>query len=439
MSTASKLRVAVLGGGPAGLTTALALERYAPNTVDVTLFDRNATETDYPGVEYGIQERACRALDRIGVKDAALRRGLANREIVFRIVRTSRIQGRIRTDPRWCFCVVRQEFLADLAGLLSSTTLRRSTVVEHVEPAGGGRVRLSVGRTDSKLTSAEVYDCVVAADGVHSQVRREVFSQSAQIHDRGFSCLYLLVDGRGAASLPDYFQTLANEGRSELILGNESTWTAFPLGHDRLALGVGFSHQVRERLWRERGLAPDLEWRAIQADDKRAIALRLAADAPVFDHLFTRLLTDFVPDWNSYKIYLWPMKDSDPLSSPYLEATNLVVIGDAAHAFLPTIGMGASLAIEDAEYLASLVAKVAEKCRDPETARGALRAEAFVPFAKSRVPVWNDLMHRARMAAQKNFLDQGRRRRFWLAPQVPGRIAFRVVAEAERMLERIGL
>ncbi|HEX8575557.1 MAG TPA: FAD-dependent monooxygenase [Flavobacterium sp.] len=45
------------------------------------------------------------------------------------------------------------------------------------------------------------------------------------------------------------------------------------------------------------------------------------------------------------------MRDSDVATRPYNQYGNVIMIGDAAHAITPTIGMGASLAIEDAEIL----------------------------------------------------------------------------------------
>jgi salicylate hydroxylase len=353
------LRIGILGGGPAGLVTALALEHYAGGLVETTLIDRNRSESDYPGVEYGIQERACRALARIGLKDAALRRGHPNAEIAFTIARTGRRQGLVKTDPRWTICVVRQEFLADLAGLLMTTTVRRRTFVERVEPADDGRVALhtrvqgdGTGDGAPDRASTLVFDALVAADGVHSVVRKAFFPAWAHTTDRGFSCLYALIEAPGADA-PPHFAEVANGGRSELILGRMSTTTLFPLGKDRVAVGIGFDHATRDRLWREEGLAPGQAWTAIPAERKRALALRLAADAPLYDGLVARLFERHVPDWDSYRLYLWAMRDSDPLPTPFAEACNVAVIGDAAHAFMPTIGMGASLAIEDAERLAA--------------------------------------------------------------------------------------
>ena len=437
ISNEKKLRVGILGGGPAGLVAALALEQYAPEQIDVVLLDRNKSESDYPGVEYGIQERACRALHRIGLKDDALRRGNPNTEIAYSVVRKGKVQGVVKVDPQWCITVVRQEFLADLAALLQTTTVHRRTHVEQVTPGAAGRVALHC-RTQAGDRPVYEFDCLIAADGVQSIARKTFFPDFAKTYDRGFSCIYMLVEARGE-STPAHFQRLANGGRSELFMGSFSTMTMFPLGQERLALGIGFDHATRDRLWAEVGLAGDVPWPKIDATRKRAIALRLASDVPAHDSLFVKLLSAFVPDWDSYKIYLWGMKDSDPLPTPYVSSANVAIIGDAAHAFMPTIGMGASLAIEDAEMLAARLAAVARRYADRAQSRRALKEEVFVPFTRARLPVWNDLMYRARWAAQSNFLHQGARGRFSIAPQIPGFIPSRMVGAMEWVAARLHL
>jgi|GEM_PF-2717934 len=431
-------RIGILGGGPAGLVSALALERYAPSGIEVTLLDRNASEMDYPGVEYGIQERACRALHRIGVKEAALRRGQRNDEIAFYLARKKRVQGVVKTDPNWCVCVVRQEFLADLASLLKTTTVVRRATVERIEPLPDGQVTLYCKSAAGEAACLHQFDCLIAADGVNSIARKTFFPELARTNDRGFSCIYCLVEVKGEEA-PPHFRALANGSRSELIMGTFSTMTIFPMGQNRLAIGVGFDHTTRDRLWAEQGLPPGQEWASLAAEQKKAIAMGLAKDVPVYDSLLERLFDSFVPDWNSYKVYFWSMRDSDPLPVPYAASANVVLIGDAAHAFTPTIGMGASLAIEDAEMIAARMAEVAHRHSDPDRSRRAMRAEAFAPFGRARVPVWKDLMHRSRWAARGNFQRQHDRNRFAIAPQIPGYLPSRLIGAAEWVADRLRL
>ncbi|KAL4998521.1 hypothetical protein BDV10DRAFT_70500 [Aspergillus recurvatus] len=79
-----------------------------------------------------------------------------------------------------------------------------------------------------------------------------------------------------------------------------------------------------------------------------------------------RMLDTFseFPDWvisifkHSRDLGLWQLRDIDPLRTWY--RGRVLLIGDAAHAMLPTQGQGASQAIEDAEALGAFFADQVE-------------------------------------------------------------------------------
>jgi salicylate hydroxylase len=135
----------------------------------------------------------------------------------------------------------------------------------------------------------------------------------------------------------------------------------------------------------------------------------------------------WVPDWNSYKIYLWKMRDSDVVQCPYNEYGNIIMIGDAAHAIMPTIGMGASLAIEDAEILARHIA-------DHLTQNSTDLKNTLITYSKKRMPVWKELMARARSAAKLNFIGIRNKNRFGVGPQIPVKFWCRVIAKIEELV-----
>lgn len=430
------LNIGILGAGPAGLMTALALEAYLPpGRARITLLDRNKSETDYPGVEYGIQARACRALERIGQLEQACVRGNPSRELAFFNARLGRRFRSVAFDPKYTRCVVRQEFLADLAGLLQYTSVQRRHQVISITAAQGHAVTVAGTVEDRPFT--EDFDLLVACDGVNSVVRKQLFPTEAILHDRGFSCIYMLVDGTDSVA-PKGFLAKANSGRSELVMGHFSTMTLFPLGHGRLALGIGFDHAAKADIWSKHGLAPDADWKDLPAATKKSIAVTLTTDSDIYDGMLVQAL-DLVPDWDSYKIYLWAMRDTDPLETPWSAEGNVVLIGDAAHAIMPTIGMGASLAIEDAEALASLVATAAKAARTPADFRSALKDAVFVPFTASRHPVWVNLINRARRAAIGNFINVGQRKRFAIGPQIPNTALSNIVSGFEWVGDRLGV
>ena len=432
------IRIGIVGAGPAGLMTALALEAYAADAnISVTILDRNASATDYPGVEYGIQERACRALERIGQLESALKRGNCCTEIAFYNARLRKRFRSISPNPHYTRSVVRQEFLADLGDLLQRTPIKRRHMVTAMRPGSDGSVTVEGHRETEDQTFSHRFDLVVAAEGVNSVARKALFPDQAEIHDRGFSCIYMLVEGTPQTAPPGFLER-ANSGRSELIMGSISTMTMFPLGQGRLALGIGFDHKVKAQLWARNKLAMDLPWANIPSATKKAIALELVADVSEDDDRLIKAL-ELVPDWDSYKIYVWAMRDTDPLPLPYSTDGKIILIGDAAHALMPTIGMGASLAIEDAEQLARLIADAAKLTPEPAAFRAGLANSVFQPFTSARHPVWTELMGRARTAAIGNFINVKDKKRFAIGPQIPNNTISRLITAAEWMMTKLRL
>ncbi len=121
------ISIGIIGAGPAGVMTALSLEKYLPpGAAQIAILDRNRNATDYPGVEYGIQARACRALERIGLLERALAGANPATEIAFFNSRLGKRFASVKFDPKYTRSVVRQDFLADLTALLGSTRVLRN-------------------------------------------------------------------------------------------------------------------------------------------------------------------------------------------------------------------------------------------------------------------------------------------------------------------------
>lgn len=418
------MRVGVVGAGPGGLTAAAALLHHAPaGSVEVTVLDRARSVLEYPGVEYGLQARAMRALARIGLDDVPRRRGHPVSRIEFFEERRGRRTLVLPVNPRWAVGVLRREFLTDLEAAVDAPVERGHAVV-GVTPGDGGGVRVQLADADPVA-----FDLLVAADGARSAVRSACFPDRAAVHDRGFSIVYALADGRDRpeAELPAAFVATAAGGTVRFSRGSCATTATFPAGDRRLTVALGIDHPTRERLWAEHGLA-GTAWADLPAAGRHELAHRIAADTPGRDGVLAAAL-DLVRDWAGPDTYLWAMRDSDPLPRPYAADLPVVLLGDAAHAFLPTIGMGASLAIEDAEALGALVG------RHLRGGTGSLREDVLVPFGRTRHPVWHDLMGRAR-AAVVNWRHDGPDRGFVLSPYVPGRIGAGVVRRYERLRGR---
>jgi salicylate hydroxylase len=419
------IKIGIIGAGPAGLVTALALEAYCKSgeRVEITLIDKNKSALDYPGVEYGIQARACKALQRIGIKEEALACGLNNFRISFYNARTNKKQKfNISTDPDLTVSVIRQEFLAALTNLLNRTKIHRQCNVTSIK-ASPEKVNVYCEGVDKKAQSFE-FDVLVAADGIGSVVRKDYFKNDNYIHNRGFSCLYMLIEVPNDA--PGEFKEAANTGESMIVLGKSTTATFFPMGKNRFAVGIGFDDQFKVEIWNLAGANPNLTWVELDIQQKQKVAELLASDCSFQNDMLTKSF-QWVPDWNTFKIYLWKMRDSDVATKPYNDYGNVIMIGDSAHAIMPTIGMGASLAIEDAEILGRQLSE--QILKEKPNFKNAIKQ-----YSSDRVPVWKDLMARARVAAKLNFVGIRNKSRLAIGPQIPGRILWKIIAKFEEFI-----
>jgi salicylate hydroxylase len=363
------------------------------------------------------------ALTRIGIKDQALAGGSKNKVISFYNSRTNKKQNQeIKTDPDLKVTVVRQEFLAELTNLLQHTTVKRELNVQSVS-ATSTKVTVNCENTQSTNESYE-FDLLISADGIQSVTRKEYFKDTNYIHNQGFSSLYMLIEVPDDA--PENIKAIANNGESCIVLGKTTTATFFSLGKNRLAIGIGFDDQVKQEIWQSVGADPDQSWTDLDVTTKIKIAEILLSDCSFQDNMLKTAI-QWVPDWNSYKIYLWKMRDSDVMQCPYNEHGNIILIGDAAHAIMPTIGMGASLAIEDAEILAHHISNhLITNQPDLKT--------TLSNYSNKRVPIWNELMARARTAAKLNFVGIRHRNRFSVGPQIPIKFLWRLIAKIEEII-----
>lgn len=146
-----------------------------------------------------------------------------------------------------------------------------------------------------------------------------------------------------------------------------------------------------------------------------------------------------IPDWYDRKIYVWSMHDTNPLPQPFPAAANLIAIGDAAHAILPSIGMGASLAIEDGETLAEWLAKTVTAHGTQPDFLEMIPELVFYPYTEARYLIGDDLIGRARKTADHNFINAGTRKRFATGPQIPKKGLSKIVIAIETVADELGI
>lgn len=313
-------KVAVVGGGIGGSAAAIFLARMGCR---VTVFER----ADYLGLTGAgilLSPAGQYVLDRLGLLDAAIERGSKVQRI-----EGFAVSGRRVLDLRY------RNLATGLYGLgihrgtlfqLLAEALRREQVEVqtgwHVESASHGLIRDREGRT------APGFDLVVAADGARSTLRRS--------------------------------------------FGVETRSDAYPYG----ALWVSLPN------W---GVIPDNVLRQVYAGTRRMAGLlpsgRLEGEDGRMISLFWSLPMAAVEDWRRLGLDAWRQDVVDLLPdaaevlnevrfleqatvAPYFDAhvwstvkENGVLIGDAAHASSPQLGMGASLALIDAWVLSECLAR----------------------------------------------------------------------------------
>lgn len=187
-------------------------------------------------------------------------------------------------------------------------------------------------------------DLIIGADGIKSVIRNAVVGEERTAQPTGLSAYRMLIP---ATKLP-------NKQIPEGILRmQEPAATTMIIGKDkRVIMGPGRSGKLLGIV----ALVPD-ESAEDPADDSwtrpgsKQELLAAFADFPSW----LRAIFDQAED---DEIGLWQLRDIDPL--PTWTKGRVVLIGDAAHAMLPTQGQGASQAIEDAEALQAFLSEYGE-------------------------------------------------------------------------------
>ncbi|MFJ5830877.1 FAD-dependent oxidoreductase [Streptomyces sp. NPDC093089] len=310
-------RVVVVGAGIGGLTAAVALHRRGWN---VTVCER-APEPPVTGAGIGLAPNALRALHAIGV-DVTGVTGSA----------VPAAMGVRRTDGRWLtrtdtaelaarygmppIAVPRPALTVALTGALPAEALRHGTTVTAVDDAEGRPVVRTEEGPDLPA------DVVVAADGIHSPLRRAYFPAHPGLRYLGETAWRALVDA------PD----LGIQAMSE-TWGRGGRFGVTPLTDGRFYLYATAAVPAGHRF----------------ADPRAELRRRFGSwhdPIPALLDRVDRLAPTDVLHHDLHEL-------AAPL--PRLHHGRIAWLGDAAHAMAPNLGQGGCQAIEDAVVLAHLL------------------------------------------------------------------------------------
>lgn len=310
----TNLNVAVVGAGYAGAATAKALINAGAT---VTVYEQ-APAIGEVGAGIGLRPSSLAQFDRLGILPAIEK--VTSPSESFEILTAT---SHPIADERWpetdeygytTRFVHRADFIDALIGVLPEGVVKLDHRLESITDNG----------TNATLTFANgetvTADLVVGADGIRSQVRRELFSDKEPVF-AGEHAYRVVIDNANSHGVP-------LDSKLRMYIGRGTKVYLLPLQHRNQ-----LSYDVT----------------ALNADPTPAPQMTrddLLATLEGFDERLVAIARDV--DWETVNIRA--VYDIDPIESWHSDA--VVLVGDAAHAMCHHQGQGANSAILDSGALA---------------------------------------------------------------------------------------
>jgi salicylate hydroxylase len=314
----TRLRVAIVGGGIGGLFAAKAL---VARGVEVSVYEQ-AVAIGEIGAGVFLTPNSVRQLQRVGLEPEVEQWGarVGPNSRYFRHDGAPIAPVQVTDSSGWnaTFGMHRADLVDMLADALPADMVRtghRCTGFE--QDSQSARVSFANG------ASVEA-DIVIAADGIHSELRRFVFASSQPTFSGSVAYRGLVPHER----VPDW-----PTDRWQMWLGKGRHFLVFPVRAGRLLNYVGFVPTDEEM--KESWSAPG---------DPEILRREFAGWDPRIDQVLSNVQTTF----------RWALYDREPL--PVWTRDRLSLLGDAAHPMLPHLGQGANQSIEDGMALATILA-----------------------------------------------------------------------------------
>lgn len=336
MPPATQFRIIIVGGGIAGMAAAIALR--GPNR-QITILEQSRLHTEI-GATISLQPNATRILqdtwqltDLVRESNGMIDEGFMIHNVDGAMVNEIPLLMKTKygADRVLWHRQDLHNYLKQVATCIQRdgppAVVRTSSRVSHCD-CEGGEVTLETGET---LTA----DLIVGADGIHSRIRDSVLGREVKAVPTGSSAYRLMMTSDRLEKEAPNFCLKINPRKNK---------TSMIMAYDcRLIMGPARNGDVFSVV----GLVPD---ERMNEDPNSAQSWVTEGD-------LNKMLDTFsaFPEWTkdmfrqTESIGLWQLRDLDPLES--WNNGRVILIGDAAHAMLPTQGQGASQAIEDAEAL----------------------------------------------------------------------------------------
>ncbi len=325
--------VAIVGGGIAGLTAALA---FAERGLPVRIFER-APELHEIGAGLQISPNATRILDRLGVIEALDGRYALPEAVTIRDAISLKVIAEVRLgafgQERWG-----APYLVAARGALQSALLKRVAQEPLITLTTGAEVSDFDVETDNGIPQLAIREnegertvptrLIVGADGVWSTIRDHGGPEGQTRPIGTVAWRATLAPQEGAA-----FRRIAPDDRVTTFASPKFHAVAYPLGDGSLNVVIVTSGTLSRTGW-------------VREGDPALLAKLMDGAHPAIAELAT-----LVPNWT-----MWPLHIANP-NCGWTHPNGLALIGDAAHAMAPFAAQGAAMAIEDSFVLVKLVAE----------------------------------------------------------------------------------
>ncbi len=316
--TEKKPSVVIVGGGIGGLFTANALIAHG---LKVSVYEQ-APALGEVGAGVFITPNSVRQLQRVGLGPAVEKWGarVGAGSQYFRHDGAPIAPVQVTDSSGWnaTFGMHRADLVEMLAKALPTGIVHPGKRGTGFEQTGDvARVIFADG------TSVEA-DIVIAADGIHSELRHHVVPPSKPVFHGSVAYRGVLPH----ALVPDW-----PTDAWLMWLGKGKHFLSFPVRAGQLINYVGFVPADEEM--KESWSAPG---------DPDALRREFAGWDPRIERLLSEVR----------KTFRWALYDREPL--PVWTKGRLTLLGDAAHPMLPHLGQGANQSIEDGMALATILA-----------------------------------------------------------------------------------
>ena len=326
------MKITIIGGGIAGLTTAIALNKIG---IEATIFEASP-EIKALGAGLVLAANAMQAYKKIGISAEIIEKGrLVPAFIIYdqegKVVTKTDSQANTEKYGADNFTIHRAHLHQLLLSKINPNSITANKRATHILQNG---TKITVTFHDG---STHETDYLIVSDGIHSPIRKQLLPNSEPRY-AGYTCWRAVIDNTNL-KLTETSETWGLKGRMGLV----------PLANNKI-------------YWFACINAPqnDPTMKAFKVADLQAVFKDFHAPIPsvLAETKDENLLWNDIIDLKPIHQYAFG---------------NIVLIGDAAHATTPNMGQGACQAIEDAVVLAD------------EIKQNATIEAAFKAFEKRRL------------------------------------------------------